>query len=157
MFKLFTRQGNTKDEFYAICAGESFPLEEVADPVFSTKMMGDGIAVKPSDDTIYSPCEGEIILFPDTKHAIGIRTQRGTEILVHIGLDTVNFHGQGFQKLFPDQRVQTVQPLIRLDRGILNKADLTSMLIITRPRSPRIAYTAYGSVRPGNLWLQLED
>ncbi len=94
-----------------------FPLEEVADPVFSTKMMGDGIAVKPSDDTIYSPCEGEIILFPDTKHAIGIRTQRGTEILVHIGLDTVNFHGQGFQKLFPDQRVQTGQPLIRLDRG----------------------------------------
>ena len=127
------------DVLYAPISGKVIPLEQVDDMVFSQKMMGDGIAVKPSDDTIYSPCEGEIILFPDTKHAIGIRTQRGTEILVHIGLDTVNFHGQGFQKLFPDQRVQTGQPLIRLDRGILNKADLTSMLIITRPRSPRIA------------------
>jgi sugar PTS system EIIA component len=72
-------------------------LEEVPDPVFSQKMMGDGIAIDPSEGKVVSPVDGEIMqLFP-TKHAVGIKAKNGAEILIHIGLETVSMNGEGFE------------------------------------------------------------
>ncbi|MEG9297975.1 PTS glucose transporter subunit IIA [Mangrovibacillus sp. Mu-81] len=72
-------------------------LEEVPDPVFSQKMMGDGIAIDPSKGKVVSPVDGEIMqLFP-TKHAVGIKAKNGAEILIHIGLETVSMNGEGFE------------------------------------------------------------
>ncbi|MFS0750554.1 PTS glucose transporter subunit IIA [Oceanobacillus sp. 1P07AA] len=76
--------------------GEIIPLEDVPDPVFSQKMMGEGVAVMPSEGEVVSPVDGEIIQVFPTKHAIGILAENDAEILIHIGLDTVNLDGEGF-------------------------------------------------------------
>lgn len=76
--------------------GKVIPLEQVPDPVFSGKVLGDGCAIIPSDGKIYSPVDGEILTVMDTKHAYGFKAENGMEILVHIGLDTVKLEGEGF-------------------------------------------------------------
>src|SRR5699024_4500259 len=77
--------------------GKVVPLEEVPDPVFSQKMMGEGIAVDPAEGKVYAPCNGEIMQVAPTKHAVGILAGDGAEILIHVGLDTVNLKGEGFE------------------------------------------------------------
>lgn len=93
------KEPNTKNEetVYSPIDGQVVPLEEVPDPVFSQKMMGDGIAFKPENGYIVSPVEGEIIQLFHTKHAVGIRSLSGLELLIHIGLDTVELNGEGFE------------------------------------------------------------
>jgi sugar PTS system EIIA component len=82
---------------YAPLTGTVKSLEEVPDPVFSQKMMGDGIAIDPSEGKVVSPVDGEIMqLFP-TKHAVGIKAKNGAELLIHIGLETVSMNGEGFE------------------------------------------------------------
>ena len=70
---------------YAPLNGEIIPIEEVPDPVFSQKMMGEGLAIIPIGGKVHSPIEGTVILLSDNKHAIGLRSKNGTEILIHIG------------------------------------------------------------------------
>ncbi len=79
--------------------GKVVDLSEVPDPVFAQKMMGDGFAIIPSEGKVVSPVSGEIIQVFPTKHAIGIKTTEGLEILIHIGLETVNMQGEGFEAL----------------------------------------------------------
>ena len=74
---------------YSPCKGKVVPITEVPDPTFSEKILGDGFAVIPSDGKIYAPADGEITAVFDTLHAITMATDKGTEILIHIGLDTV--------------------------------------------------------------------
>ncbi|KMY52951.1 PTS glucose transporter subunit IIA [Bacillus sp. FJAT-27231] len=81
---------------YAPVSGRFIPLEEVQDPVFAQKMMGDGVAIEPSEGTIVSPIKGEVVLVFPTKHAIGLKAENDAELLVHIGLDTVIMNGEGF-------------------------------------------------------------
>ncbi|MFL0364358.1 PTS glucose transporter subunit IIA [Pseudobacillus sp. 179-B 2D1 NHS] len=76
--------------------GRLLSLKEVPDPVFSRKMMGDGMAIEPSEGKIVSPVKGEVVLVFPTKHAIGIKAENGAELLVHIGLETVSMNGEGF-------------------------------------------------------------
>lgn len=76
--------------------GTLIPIEEVPDPTFGKKMMGDGFAVAPKEGSLVAPVSGEVIQVFPTKHAIGIRTPGQLEILIHIGLDTVNLNGEGF-------------------------------------------------------------
>lgn len=90
-----TQKFNT-DDFVMPVKGKILPISEVPDQVFSEKMMGDGFAIEPEDGTYVSPVDGEIISVFPTKHAVGIRAKSGLEILVHIGLDTVELKGQGF-------------------------------------------------------------
>lgn len=90
-----TREFNT-DDFVMPVKGKILPISEVPDQVFSEKMMGDGFAIEPEDGTYISPVDGEIISVFPTKHAVGIQAKSGLEILVHIGLDTVELKGQGF-------------------------------------------------------------
>ncbi|WP_147536258.1 glucose-specific PTS transporter subunit IIBC [Bacillus marasmi] len=96
--------------------GEIKPITEVPDAVFSGKMMGDGFAIIPSDGTIVSPVDGKIVnLFP-TKHAIGILSNGGREILIHVGIDTVNLKGKGFETLVSENdTVVKGQPLLKVD------------------------------------------
>ncbi|UUX33299.1 beta-glucoside-specific PTS transporter subunit IIABC [Fundicoccus culcitae] len=76
--------------------GQTIPLSQVNDPVFSSGAMGKGVAIHPTEGKLYAPVEGEIILLAETKHAIGIKTAQGLEILIHIGLDTVELEGKPF-------------------------------------------------------------
>lgn len=89
---------NTDDEIlFAPMAGEIIPVSESADEAFASKMLGDGIAVNPSDGTIYAPCDGTVSLLFPTRHAIGITTTKGTDLLIHAGIDTVKMEGNGFE------------------------------------------------------------
>ena len=102
--------------FVSPIKGEIKPITEVPDAVFSGKMMGDGFAIVPSEGTIVSPVDGKIVnLFP-TKHAIGILSDSGREILIHVGIDTVNLKGQGFETLVSENdTVKKGQPLLKVD------------------------------------------
>ncbi|MGL6248051.1 MAG: PTS sugar transporter subunit IIA, partial [Culicoidibacterales bacterium] len=77
--------------------GEIIPVSETPDPVFSQKMMGDGYAVMPSNGTVVSPVDGTVELVFPTKHAIGLKSVDGLEIIIHVGLDTVGLKGEGFE------------------------------------------------------------
>ncbi|OIK15891.1 PTS glucose transporter subunit IICBA [Bacillus sp. MUM 116] len=105
-----------KDDFVAPLKGEIKPITEVPDQVFAGKMMGDGFAIVPTEGTVVSPVDGSIVnLFP-TKHAIGILSDGGREILIHVGIDTVNLKGQGFETLVAENdRIVKGQPLLKVD------------------------------------------
>ena len=78
-------------ELKAFTTGTIVPITAVPDEVFSTKMMGDGLAIQPTSNTIYAPCKGTIsAVMNTTEHAVGITLENGLEILIHVGLDTVN-------------------------------------------------------------------
>lgn len=92
-----TENNGASEVLYTPVAGEMKPLAEVHDPVFSEKMMGDGFAVVPTAKQIYSPIDGKVVSVFDTKHAIGLETDSGVEVLVHMGLDTVELKGAPFE------------------------------------------------------------
>lgn len=91
---LFSRK--KKEEFVSPMTGTLIPIEQVPDPVFSQKVMGDGFAVELSEGDVFSPVNGTVVTAFLTGHAFGIRTENDTEILIHIGIDTVNLEGKGF-------------------------------------------------------------
>nr|WP_300003120.1 PTS glucose transporter subunit IIA [Tissierella sp.] len=113
--------------------GEIVSLEEVPDEVFSQKMLGDGFAIKPTGEKVYAPIAGEIkVLFP-TLHAIAIETKDGLELLVHIGIDTVELKGEGFEahvKL--GDKVKAGDLLVSFNKKIIEdngKATITPVII----------------------------
>lgn len=102
--------------------GKVVPITEVPDPTFSEKMLGDGVAIIPKDGKLLAPADGEVVqLFP-TKHAIGIKTKQGLEILIHIGLETVTMKGEGFKAhVQQGDTVKTGQPLIDFSIDLIEK------------------------------------
>ncbi|RLL41134.1 PTS glucose transporter subunit IICBA [Oceanobacillus piezotolerans] len=112
-----------KDEdIVAPMNGEIIPITEVPDEVFAGKMMGDGFAIKPSDGVVVAPVNGKIINIFPTKHAIGIMSEGGKEILIHVGLDTVNLKGEGFEMLIEEGAiVEAGQPLLKADLDYIEK------------------------------------
>ncbi|TGE39619.1 PTS glucose transporter subunit IICBA [Desulfosporosinus fructosivorans] len=101
---------------YAPLAGEIIDLAEVPDPVFAEKMMGDGFGIKPSDGLVLSPVKGKVHNTFPTKHALGLVSEEGLEILIHVGLDTVNLKGQGFEMLVTEGDLVSVgTPLLKVD------------------------------------------
>lgn len=93
----FNRKKKSKEvEVQAFFEGEVIPLEEVKDPMFAEKVMGDGVAIKPQNGKLYAPITGKVTTIFDTKHAIGFVLENGAEILMHIGMDTVELAGEGF-------------------------------------------------------------
>src|SRR5690625_772749 len=81
---------------YAPVSGETVLLENVSDPVFSEKMMGEGMAIIPDHDIVFAPVEGKVVQLSPSKHAVGMKASNGAEILIHIGLETVSLGGEGF-------------------------------------------------------------
>lgn len=114
---VFKKWFGKKDPNVVIAApikGKVVSLNEVPDPVFSDKMMGDGVAIQPEEGMVYAPIDGEVAQMFHTGHAVGIRTKEGVEVLIHIGLETVSLEGEGFTtKVEQGDRVKTGQPLIQ--------------------------------------------
>lgn len=118
-------------DLVAVANGEVIAIEAVADPVFSGKMMGDGFAVEPTDGTIVSPVSGTIKSVFPTKHAIGIETKEGVEVLVHMGIDTVSLEGKPFSvKVKEGDQVQAGQVLAQVDLQALQQADKKATMIV---------------------------
>jgi PTS system glucose-specific IIA component len=124
---------------YAPVSGEIIPLEEVPDPVFNQKMIGEGSAVVPANGDIVAPVDGKVIQVAPTKHAIGILTEDGTEILIHVGLDTVSLQGEGFQAAVKEGEMVSVgQTLLKVDWDYI-KAHATSIV------TPIVITNSHGS------------
>lgn len=122
-------------ELKAFLRGKAIPLKDVNDGVFSEGVMGDGLAIIPSDGTLYSPADGEItMLMEESRHACGMKLANGMEILLHVGIDTVEMNGDGFEYLIKEgQKVKAGDPLIRFDRDKIKAAGHpdTTVCIIT--------------------------
>ncbi|WP_413304181.1 PTS glucose transporter subunit IIA [Bacillus sp. 1P10SD] len=118
-FNIFKKE---KSAIFAPVNGEILSLSEVPDPVFSQKMMGEGIAMIPEEGKIYSPVKGSVILIAETKHAIGVRAVDGAEILIHVGLETVSLNGEGFTiAVNVGDKVTTGQLLMEMDLDMIKQ------------------------------------
>ena len=121
-------------------SGTAMPLENVADPVFSSGALGNGVGIVPSDGHVLAPASGTIVTAMESGHAYGIKTDDGVEVLIHVGLDTVNLKGEGFTpKATTGERVSRGEPLVDVDLQVVREAgyDPTTILVVTNTASLR--------------------
>lgn len=139
--------------------GEVVALSEVNDPVFSSGVMGKGIAVKPSKGVVYAPADAEIAIAFPTGHAYGLKTDNGAEILIHVGIDTVSLNGEGFEaKVSQGDRVRAGDIIGTFDSEVIaaNGLDDTTMVIITNTMDyAEVTPIATGSVTNKTRVLEL--
>lgn len=123
--------GYSKCYFTAPVNGTFIPLEQVDDEVFSKKMMGEGYAIEPTSTTIYSPIEGQVVSIFATKHALGIKTAAGLEVLLHLGIDTVDLNGKPFIiKVHEGDQVTTATKLAQMDLTQIKDAGKKATVIV---------------------------
>lgn len=123
-----------KMTIYSPLKGEEIPLEEVSDPVFSQGVMGKGAAIIPADGKLYAPVNGVVEALFNTRHAIGIRSEDGMELLIHIGVDTVEMNGDGFQAYVKQgESVKAGKLLIEFDVQKIRDAgyDPVTMILVS--------------------------
>jgi multiphosphoryl transfer protein len=122
-------------------AGWSGPLDEAPDEVFATRMLGDGVAIDPVAGTLHAPCDGELVQVAAARHAVTVRAAGGCDILLHVGIDTVNLAGEGFEvHAQPGARVRTGEALLSfdLDRLARRARSLLTPVIVTAESGFRI-------------------
>ena len=140
--------------------GDVVALSNVNDPVFSSGAMGQGIAVKPSEDVVYAPADAEVTIVFPTGHAYGLRTANGAEILIHVGIDTVSMNGEGFnQKVNQGDKVKAGDVLGTFDSAKIAAAGLdnTTMVIVTNTADfASVNPVASGSVAKGDAIIEVK-
>lgn len=128
--------------------GQCVDLAQVPDDTFSAKVLGDGVAFVYDGDTVYAPAAGEITLVAETNHAVAIHTTGGLDLLLHVGLDTVNLGGKGLEMLVKmGQQVKVGTPLIRIDRAFMKKqgVNLITPMVLTNGDEVNFTVTGVGS------------
>ena len=140
--------------------GQMFDLKDVNDPVFSSGAMGQGIAVKPSEGVVYAPADAEVTIAFATGHAYGLKTAKGAEILIHVGIDTVSMNGDGFdQKVAQGDKVKAGDVLGTFDAAKIAAAGLddTTMVIVTNTVDyASVTPVAEGTVAKGDAVIELK-
>ena len=139
-------------DIYAPGTGHIIPLSEVPDKVFSEKMMGDGIGFVPEKGGIVAPFDGTVKTIFPTKHAIGLESDTGIEVLIHIGIDTVKLNGEGFESLVDvNEPVTQGQPLMKINLAYLKEhaPSVVTPVIITNQDDKTLTFDDVDSVDPG--------
>jgi multiphosphoryl transfer protein len=135
-------------------------LDAVPDPVFAGRMLGDGLAIDPTGAVVLAPCAGEIITLPASAHAVSIRAADGVDVLVHVGIDTVNLSGRGFEaRVRPGARVRAGDELIRFDLDVVArgaKSLLTPVLVTPMDGLNLVRRHTVGPVSAGDLLFEIE-
>lgn len=127
-------------DLHAVAQGEYIPLEDVPDEVFSTKMMGEGFAIEPLNGKVYAPVAGVVTAIFPSKHAIGIKTDSGVEVLVHMGIDTVSLNGQGFDVLVKvGDKVTSQTQIAKMDLSFIRAQGKETMIIVIVTNMERVA------------------
>ena len=150
-----------RDSFilYAHLSGDVKVLSEVKDDVFSGGLLGKGVAIEPKEGVLYSPCGGVIDSVFDTKHAINILSDFGCEILLHIGIDTVNLKGKGFEvKVKAKDRVNKGDVLCVFDMDTIKSAGLdtiTPMVICNSDEYGSVEILPKNSVKAGDAIMRV--
>lgn len=137
------------EELVCPATGEMIALKDVNDPIFSSKAMGDGVAFKLTDGHIYSPVDGEVIMAAKTGHAIGLKSTDGAEVLIHIGMDTVNMNGKGFDvKVVEGQKINKGDLLVEANLDAIKEAgydNITPVIITNTAEYKEIIPVNYGN------------
>lgn len=140
----FLKKNKAEKKLIAFVSGRVIPIEEVPDETFAGKILGDGIAIEPSNQVLVAPADGEIlVVMSGSNHACGMKLADGMEIMLHIGLDTVEMEGDGFQCLVQEgDKVKSGTPLIHFDREKIRAAGHadTVMLVVTEPANTVIQW-----------------
>lgn len=140
-------------QILAPLSGNAVNLASVPDPVFSEKMMGDGIAIEPSEGMVVSPVDGEIMQIFPTKHAIGLKAKNGAEILIHIGLETVSLKGEGFEThVQQGDSVKAGDNLVSFDMATISekaKSTVTPIIITNTDQAASLNVLTEGKVERG--------
>lgn len=126
----FKKEKIADNEFVAVSSGKIIPIETTKDEAFASKALGDGVAIEIDSDYIVAPCNGKITMIYPTMHAFGITSNEGVDVLVHIGINTVNAKGKGFKKFKKEgDIVKAGDKIIKLDTYYLRNEnyDLTTM------------------------------
>ena len=140
--------------------GDVKPLSEIKDEVFSSGAMGQGVAIEPTEGVLHAPADGKIALVFPTGHAVGINTTDGAEVLMHIGMDTVNLQGKGFKTLVQKgQEVKAGDPLVEFNIKEIKATgyEVTTPVVVTNSKKyESINQVANGEVKVGQEILSLQ-
>lgn len=150
----------TDETILSPIVGSIVDLKDVNDPVFSSGAMGQGVAVKPSEGVVYAPADAEVTIAFATGHAYGLKTTKGAEILIHVGIDTVSMNGDGFdQKVAQGDKVKAGDVLGTFDAAKIAAAGLddTTMVIVTNTADyASVTPVAEGTVAKGDAVIELK-
>jgi PTS system glucose-specific IIA component len=152
LFRKKLRSDNLDNEIVAVADGLLISLDKVNDEVFSKKIMGEGIAIELRGNTIVSPANGTITMLFPTMHAFGMKLDNGIEILVHIGLDTVELKGEGFKRFLDvNSRVKIGDPIIQISKDFIENAGYktTTIMVFTSCNDYLIQLANEGMVKKG--------
>ncbi len=123
-----------EEVLYAPMAGEILPVSQSEDEAFASRALGDGVAVNPTDGTVCAPCDGTVSMFFPTCHAVGLTTKAGTEVLIHVGIDTVKLDGDGFQSFVKQgDEVKTGDVLVKADLEKIRAAGYSTQTMMILP------------------------
>lgn len=134
MLGIFKKKKEQQIHLSSPFKGRLIDITKVDDPAFSEKMLGEGIGVLPEEKVAKAPCDGEIIQIFPTNHAYALRTSQGVEVLVHIGIGTVQLKGAGFKRLVEvGNQVKKGDPIIEADFAFIKEQgkDITTIVVIT--------------------------
>lgn len=134
--------------------GKSLNLSEVSDEMFASKTLGDGVGIIPVDGKVYAPCNGEVVMLFNTRHAIGLKTKNGAEILIHIGVNTVSMDGDGFKSYVKQgDTVKEGDLLIEFDLDKIKEKNLdpTIMVVNSNSTNYKVLNQSYGEVKAGDV------
>ncbi|MFB7883724.1 glucose PTS transporter subunit IIA [Microbacterium sp. NPDC056057] len=141
-------------------AGKVVPLSEVPDPVFAGGVMGPGAAIEPVGDTVFSPGAGVIAAAQPTGHAFGIVLDGGVELLIHVGIDTVNLKGEGFDvKVKNGDRVELGTPLVTFDRAVIQQAGyplITPVIVLNADDFGEVSPVLEGDIAVGGSLITVD-
>ncbi|MGO0907765.1 PTS sugar transporter subunit IIA [Clostridioides difficile] len=127
MFKMFK-----KKSIKSPISGKVIELSKIPDAVFSQKLMGEGIAIDSTGDIVYAPANGKVAVVAETKHAFVIELENGMELLIHVGLDTVNLKGEGFEALVSvGDQVKEGAPMLKIDRPLIESNGISLITPVT--------------------------
>lgn len=140
--------------------GEVIPLAEIGDGIFSQGVLGKGCGLKPSGEAVYAPIGGTISTVADTKHAVGITGDNGTEVLIHVGIDTVDMNGKGFSvRVKAGDRVKSGQLLMTFSKAEIAKAghpDTTAVLVTNSDEYEEISVLRTGVGEAGERMMMVK-
>ncbi|MCB6608026.1 sucrose-specific PTS transporter subunit IIBC [[Clostridium] symbiosum] len=140
-------------ELYAPVKGAVLPVTGSDDPMFASKALGDGVAVNPADGTVYAPCDGTISLLFPTKHAVGITSDAGIDVLIHVGIDTVQMNGEGFEAFIEQgAKVKRGDRLLSFDLALLREKGVNpqTMMILPEAGGIELEIMEFDAAEPEN-------
>lgn len=153
LFDMFKKKADSGMVLSATAKGAVVPMEEIPDPVFSQGILGPCVGIDPTEGAVYAPCDGKITQLAETLHAVGLMSTSGIEVLIHVGVDTVEMKGDGFASTLKEgDDVKKGQQLLTMDLAKIAAANhpATVINVVTNADDfASVTVAASGTVAPG--------